>query len=181
MSEEANVTSKNPDNVVAENDIDTDTCNGEQCCATERTKKGLDSEEEERRNPFEEVLPFETLKKKYEKEIPFEAVRSLDSFNQFMFQIWQSGDEDVVQPKEFIKNLRDVKGMTLLHCACINDAPVSLIHVLVGDYKCNINECDNDGYSPLMYAANQWSENVIISLLKFKPRLDVTTQDIAVH
>ena len=70
--------------------------------------------------------------------------------------------------------------MTLLHCACINDCD-DLIEPLIAEYHIDINEIDVDGYSALFYSVNQWNEDCVKKLLKFKPRLDLTTKDAVIH
>ena len=108
-----------------------------------------------------------------ESEFPFAAAMNTTNFDAFIKENEHKGTE-------YVKQLHDKRGMNLLHCACINDS-AELIEPLISKYHINVNEVDVDGYSPLFYCVNQWSDECVEKLLLYHPRLDIVTKDCVIH
>ena len=116
-------------------------------------------------------------KNKKEDEFPFEATMSIENFEEYL---QKNNDKLKEEGKDYIRNLHDKRGMNFLHCACINDCD-DLIEILINEYKIDINELDNDGYSPLFYCVNQWNAECVEKLLVFNPKLDLITKDCVIY
>ena len=114
--------------------------------------------------------------KQTKDEFPFSATMSIENFQLFL----EKNSDKIKEDVDYIKNMRDKRRMTLLHCACINDCD-DLIEPLISKYHINVNEIDIDGYSALFYSVNQWNEDCVKKLLIFKPRLDLITKDAVIH
>ena len=123
-------------------------------------------------------------------DFPFHAITSESNFDAFIAELKQkqsqsqshshSSSSSSQSLPDMIQNLRDSRGLTLLHCACISEC-AAVIRRLVSVYRVSINETDVDGYSALFYAVNQWAPECVAQLIPFKPRLDLTTKDCVVN
>ena len=111
--------------------------------------------------------------KKEKVEFPFAATNSMDKFNSFLAE----NALRIKAKKDFVRNLRDHRGLSLLHCAVISGGDPKVIDVLITEHGLDINAVDIDGYSPLFYAMNQDQYDCAERLLAYYPQIELVTKD----